>query len=121
MNLMVRTEELAETALSGDALKLRSQTQDWLSENPSVTECAAPSSSNATVLAIAAGLVELFADRRAQAPPTWALCIAGVAEPIFLVEAAKTMRHLRHLCETESPWPLRRRNLLAPPNFLESI
>ncbi len=117
---MVRTEELAKIALSDDALLLRSVTQDWLRENPSVTDCVAPVSDDTTVLAVAAGLVELFALRRTQLPPAWTSSIAGVAEPIFLVKAAKSMRHLRHLCQTESPLPLRRRNLFAPPTFLES-
>jgi hypothetical protein len=48
----------------------------------------------ATVLAVVAGLVELFALRRTQIPPGWTAAIDGVAEPIYLVTAAKTMRHL---------------------------
>jgi hypothetical protein len=34
------------------------------------------------------------------------------------VAAAETLPRLRRLCEEEGPEPLRRRGLLAPPDFL---
>jgi hypothetical protein len=37
---------------------------------------------------------------------------------MFVVKSAETMPRLRHLCETQSPEPLRRRGFLAPPDFL---
>ena len=37
---------------------------------------------------------------------------------LFLVRAASSMPRLRSLCEREGPEPLRRRGLLAPPEFL---
>jgi hypothetical protein len=43
---------------------------------------------------------------------------AGDAEAVFLVRAAESMPRLRRLCEEQSPEPLRRRRLLAPPDFL---
>ncbi|HEX4793389.1 MAG TPA: hypothetical protein VH370_06335 [Humisphaera sp.] len=116
---MVRTEQLAEAALSGDALLLRSLAQDWLSENGSIAQCARPRSEDRTILAIAAGIVELLAQRRGQMPPIWAISIGGIEEPLFLVRSAQSMPRLRYLCETQSPIPLRKRNLLAPPTFLE--
>ena len=42
-----------------------------------------------------------------------------VAPTSHLLESATTLKRLRILCETESPLPLRRRGLYAPPNFLE--
>jgi hypothetical protein len=64
-------------------------------------------------------LVELFALRLQQQPPWWTKEVGAVSEPTFLVKSALTMRRLRELCETQSPEPLRKRGLFAPPNFLE--
>jgi hypothetical protein len=119
MNRMVRIEELAEAALAGDALCLRSLAQDWLRENPRIADADPPSSSDPLLRVIAAALVELFAERTRQAPPGWARTIGSAKSPMYLVKSARTMPRLRRLCETESPAPLRRRNLLAPPTFLE--
>jgi hypothetical protein len=119
MKRMIRIDELAEAALAGDALRLRSLTQDWLGEQRPISQCAPPESDDLTLRAIAAGLVEMLAERRKEAPPAWTQKIPGVPRPIYLLKAAQTMQHLRHLCETESPPPLQRRNLLAPPTFLQ--
>jgi hypothetical protein len=69
--------------------------------------------------AIAAALVELLALRLNQAPPVWTASVGALPEPIYLVKAAARMQRLRALCETQSPGPLRKRGLYAPPNFLE--
>jgi hypothetical protein len=116
---MVRTEQLAEAALSGNALLLRSLTMDWLSEHPRLSEVPAPNLSDGTMIAVAAGLVELLADRRHETPPPWTAKVGAAPRPVHLVKASQTMRRLRELCETESPEPLRRRNVFAPPTFLE--
>jgi hypothetical protein len=115
---MVRIEQLAEAALTGDALELRSLVQDWLHENPRIADCAAPTSKDSDIVATAAGLAELLALRAQQPPPSWTAAVGGVHEPVFLVKAAQTMRRLRMACENESPLPLRRRGLYAPPDFL---
>lgn len=117
---MVRTEQLAQAALAGDALGLRALVQDWLLENPRISDAPAPDSSDAAVLVVAAGLVELLAERRQALPPEWTRRVGAAPTPIFLVRAARRMKRLRHLCETEAPQPLRRRNLLAPPDYLQS-
>ena len=117
---MVRPEHLAEAALSGDALRLRSLVQDWLAENPSAVDAAPPPpSADPTVRAVAAALVELLAQRRRQPPPAWTAAIGAAPRPVHLVKSAATMPRLRKLCETESPPPLRSRNLFAPPAFLD--
>jgi hypothetical protein len=115
---MVQLEQMAEAALAGDGLRLREVTQEWLRENPRLSECRPPESEDHDIRVIAASLVELFAERSAQAPPTWTGEIGAMREPLFLLKAARTMRRLREMCETESPSPLRRRKLYAPANFL---
>jgi hypothetical protein len=115
---MVRLEQLAEAALHGDALTLRSLAQDWLLENPVISNAAPPASNDADIQATAAGLVELFALRARQSPPSWTGQFGSVRRPVFLVRAAQTMKRLRQSCEKESPLPLRQRGLYAPADFL---
>jgi hypothetical protein len=77
-----------------------------------------PNFSDPVQLAIAAGLLELFATRRGQAAPTWVKNFSSPT-PFFLVAAAERMPRLRQLCEMDAPVELRKRGLFAPPNFLE--
>ncbi len=116
---MVRIDDIAVAALHADGLHLRSLVQDWLTENVEIGACLPPVSGDIKLESIAAGLVELFALRRKQTPPLWASKICHAHEPIYLVKSVATMPRLRQLCADESPEPLRRRNLFAPPTFLE--
>lgn len=116
---MVRVEEIARAALSGDSLQTRSLTQDLFREQKNFQNLPRPETDDSRVLALSAGLAEMFASRRAQSAPTWANSVGAVNEPVFLVRSALTMKHLRELCLTKSPLPLRKRRFFAPPNFLE--
>jgi len=118
---MVRIEALAEAALRRESLKLRSLTQDLLRENPCLPEMPRPDTSDPRLLAAAASLVELFAQRLHQDPPPWTSSVAPLPEPMHLLEAAASLKRLRALCETQSPGPLRKRGFYAPPNFLEFV
>jgi hypothetical protein len=119
MNCMARIDQLAQAALSGDALLLRALAQEWLQENSLLAESLPPESNDRSILVIAAGLVELFAQRRREAAPDWTRGVAGLDQPFFLVRSAERMPRLRRLCETESPLPLRKRNLFAPATYLQ--
>ena len=116
---MVTIEQMAEAALEKDNLLLRSLAQDFLQGRPLLNQYPRQRVADQRLLAIAASLIELFATRLKQQPPAWTKEIGAVPEPIFLVKSAATMKRLRELCETQSPEPLRKRGLLAPPNFLE--
>ena len=116
---MVQIEQLAKAAMAGDALKLRSLTQDLLRQNARLVDSARPLSTDPVVSVVAAGLIELLAERRHEPAPAWASLIGATHPPLYLVKSAQRMPRLRRLCETESPEPLRRRNLFAPPTFLE--
>ncbi len=117
---MVRIEQLAEAAINQDAFSLRSLTQDFLRELPRLKDFPRPVTVDFKTLAAAAALIELFAERLHQEPPAWTREIGALTEPIYLIKAAATMKHLRTLCELEAPEPLRKRGFYAPPNFLES-
>lgn len=116
---MVAIEQLAEAALNGESLLLRSLAQDLLREQPQLSEHPKPQTNDLQILAASASLVELLAQRLHQAPPVWANDVGALPEPIYLLKAATSMKRLRELCESEAPEPLRKRGFLAPPNFLE--
>ena len=117
---MVTADQLALAALNYEGLQLRSLTQDFLRANVKLSDTPRPTTNDPRVLAIAASLIEVLALRRHQSPPAWTKDVAPLSEPFFLVKAAETMKRLRILCETQSPEPMRKRRLYAPPNFLES-
>jgi len=117
---VVRIEQLAEAAINHEALLLRSLTQDFLGERPNLRDYPRPVTVNFETLAAAASLIELLAERSNQEPPSWTKEVGALPQPLHLVKSAATMKHLRALCEQQSPEPLRKRGFYAPPNFLES-
>ena len=87
-------------------------------EYPDLASIPRPITDDQQVLAMAAALVELFAQRAGQLAPAWTDEVGPLLEPVFLLEAATRMKRLRALCESEAPEPLRKRGLYAPPDFL---
>ena len=116
---MEQIEQLAQAALARDHLKLRSLVQDMTRSQIDFGKLPRPSSKDPRLLAISASLVELLALRNKQKPPEWTKEIGPLKEPFFLLESATRMKRLRILCETQSPEPMRKRLLYAPPHFLE--
>ena|GEM_PF-442703 len=116
---MERIEQLAQAALDRDHLKLRSFVQDVTREKVDWGNIQHPSTNDARLLVVSAALVELLAQRNHQLPPAWTKEIGALKEPFFLLESAIQMKRLRVLCETQSPEPMRKRLLYAPPHFLE--
>lgn len=115
---MARLDDIARAAVDGDALRVRSEVQDWLSANPTLSDVARPDSEDVMILAVAASLIELLALRRGEPAPAWAAAIGPSPTPLFLLRSAATMPRLRALCEREAPEPLRRRRIFAPPDYL---
>lgn len=116
---MIQIEEIAKAALAGNSLETRSLAQDFYLEHETLATLPRPETTDARVLALSAGLAELFAERLHETAPAWTKSIGAVDEPIFLVKSALSMKHLRELCEQESPLPLRARRFYVPPNYLE--
>ena len=110
--------DLVRALLDFDALAARQWLADAQRSGFLWSEVSAPVGLNATELATAAGVVELLAARTGQTPPDWTTSVPPAPERLFLVRAASSMPRLRSLCEREGPEPLRRRGLLAPPDFL---
>lgn len=112
-------EQLAEAAYQRDSLRLRSLVQDMVRTETDWHSLSRPKTKDVRLLAIAASLTELLAIRQNQTPPAWTKDIGALNEPFYLLRSAENMKRLRVLCETQSPEPMRKRRLFAPPNFLD--
>ena len=110
--------ELVEALMSFDALRARQWVADALATSLDWSEIARPTGLTAEKLAVAAGVVEMLAARIGQQPPPWTSEVPQSPTKIYLVRWAGSMPRLRKLCELEGPEPLRRRQILAPPEFL---
>lgn len=112
-------ETIAAMLLARDDFHLRLYVQAWLREEPRFAAMPQPDSDDPRILSVAAALVELLAQRANQEPPDWTAAVGALPEPFFAVEWAERPGFTRDLCLNESPEPLKRRNIFAPPNFLE--
>lgn len=114
----MRLEDLVEALLSHDTLAARQWVIDAGRAHFDWSRVLVPTDRDPIPLAVAAGVAELLARRAGQEPPGWTKAVPALPEPFFLVRAAAKMPRLRRVCEVEGPEPLRRRGLLAPPDFL---
>ena len=110
--------DFVDALLARDALRARQWVADAARQAVVWTDLPRPIGWSALELAVAAGIVELFASRSHQAPPSWTATVGGAPDPVYLVRAAETMPRLRRSCETEGPEPLRVRRIYAPPGFM---
>lgn len=110
--------DLVKALLAYDALEARQWVADALRANLVWKDLEAPKGLDQTAFSLAAGVVELLAERAHQPAPAWTAQAEPLVKPHFLVRAAETMPRLRRACEREGPEPLRRRGFLAPPGFL---
>lgn len=113
----VTIEQVAASALAREGLRTRHLAQTFLRHTPHLAEVPEPTVQAPNVRAAAAAFVELFAERRAEQPPHWAAHVQREGAPIFLL-TCKPGSFTYQLCLTESPRPLRERNLYAPENYL---
>jgi hypothetical protein len=111
--------ELVRAILSYDALTARQWVADSMRQGIVWTSVPKPTDLDEVEMGVAAGVVELLASRAGQPSPSWTRTVEASPTPIYLVKAARTMPRLQRLCEEEGPEPLRRRGILAPPEFLK--
>lgn len=114
----MRLEDLVDALMRYDQLAARQWVADAGRERLLWGSVPEPRGLDSIGLAVAAGMAELLASRAGQTPPDWTAAVPSVTEPFLLVRAAARMPRLRHTCEIEGPEPLRKRRLLAPPEFL---
>ena len=110
--------DLVRALLSYDTLAARQWVADAARAEIDWTAVQRPADLDPTGMAVAAGIVETLAKRAGQRTAAWTGDVPAAPERVFLVRAAQNMPRLRRMCEEEGPEPLRRRRLLAPPDFL---
>lgn len=110
--------DLVRALLAFDALSAREWVAEASRRRLRWREMACPADLAADELALAAGVVELLAERAKEQPPAWTSTVGASRRPVYLVRAAELMPRLKASCETEGPEPLRRRGFFAPPEFL---
>ena len=110
--------DLVAALIARDALRARQWVADAERAGFNWGGVAEPHDLDSTALALAAALVEMMSSRYGIQAPAWTSVVPAAPRRVFLVRAAEMLPRLRRLCEEEGPEPLRRRGLLAPPDFL---
>ena len=114
----MRLEDLVQALLTFDTLAARQWVADAARAGIEWTRMPKPQFDTAEAEAVAASVADLLAQRNGETPPEWTREVGASPTTVMLVKAIATMPNLRVLCETEGPEPMRRRNILAPPEFL---
>jgi hypothetical protein len=121
----ITIEEIARLALMRDEDRhLRGRVMAFLRQNHNLSAVRRPDTKDKTVLAVAASLLEMFAERGRQAPPRWTAEIGALPNPVYLVHEVlgpATAAAMRRLATEKSPKPFKSRNILAPPKFLTFV
>jgi hypothetical protein len=111
--------DLVRAILSGDLLSAR----QWVADAQRVSirweGVGEPSGLDERELTVAAGLAEMLAIRSGVAPPAWTVAIGPQEVPLFLDPGLEDMPRTAARAKIDGPEPLRRRNLIASPDFLE--
>ena len=111
--------ELVRSILDGDLLTARQWVDDARRVQLVWDEIPEPQAMNEQELAVAAALVELLAGRSGCEPPSWTARIGAVQDPMVLDPGLEAMPRSFARAKQLGPAPLRRRNLIASPDFLD--
>jgi hypothetical protein len=110
---------LIDAILAGDLLAARQWVADAKREQLKWGTLPYPRELAGRQVTVAAGVVELLARRAGETPPAWTDSIGPEREPIVLDPGLEQMPRSFARAKTTGPEPLRKRNLLALPDFLD--
>lgn len=111
--------QLIDAVLAGDLLTARQWVADARRQNLSWSELTQPCDFDALRMTVAAGLVEMLAQRAGEAPPPWTATVGPEDDPVLLDPGLDQMPRSLAVAKLAGPEPLRKRNLVAMPDFLE--
>jgi hypothetical protein len=111
--------DLVDAVLAGDLLTARQCVTDWHRAHVRWDQLEQPIGLNDRQLSVAAGLVELLASRSGGIPPPWTTMVGPVGELLVLDPGLEEMPRSFARAKVAGPEPLRRRNLVALPDFLD--
>ena len=110
---------LVEAILGGDLLTARQWVADAHRERLDWQNLEYPRGFSDREITVAAGVIELLARRAGKKPPAWTEGVGAGREPLVLDPGLEHMpRSLAH-AKISGPEPLRKRNLIALPDFLD--
>jgi hypothetical protein len=111
--------ELVRSILDGDLLTAR----EWVSEARRSRlpwmELQEPSGLSEQEMSVAAAVVELLSARSGAEPPPWTANVGAVRNPFVLDPGLEKMPRSFAHAKSDGPEPLRKRNLVALPDFLD--
>jgi hypothetical protein len=110
--------ELVLAVLGGDLLSARQWVADAQRGGVTWENLERPLEFNDREMTVAAGLAELLADRAGEKPPRWTATVGGDAELVVLDPGLEEMPRSFARAKALAPEPLRKRNLVALPDFL---
>ena len=110
--------ELVRAVLSGDLIAARQLVADAQRSHRSWTRVERPTGLSDRELTVAAGITELLALRAGEKPPSWTEAVGPALEMIVLDPDLERMPRSFARAKSSGPDVLRRRNLIALPDFL---
>jgi hypothetical protein len=111
--------ELVRALLDGDLLSARQFVADAHRSRLDWERLEQPRNVSARELAVAAGVLELLASRAGATAPAWTKAVGAVDETVVLDPGLEKMPRSFARAKAAGPEPLRRRNLIALPDFLD--
>lgn len=110
---------LVRAVLGGDLLAARQWVADSQRSKVNWEKLECPSDFDDREMTVAAGLVELLARRAGQKPPKWTDTVGAERDTLVLDPGLEQMPRSLARAKVSGPEPLRKRNLLALPDFLD--
>ena len=114
---MLDIDELVTYVLNKDSLMARQWVLDSKRSNFDWSSCPRPKDEKN--MTIGAALVELFCDRNGSVYPTWTCTVPYCEDEVWLVTIMSQKHKARVV--TDTPFPLKIRNIFAPSNFLNVV
>jgi hypothetical protein len=111
--------ELVRALLAGDLLTARQCVADANRARLNWPELEQPHGLTDREMSVAAGMVELLAFRAGATSPEWTKALGPVDEPLILDPGLERLPRSFARARTAGPEPLRRRNMVALPGFLD--
>jgi hypothetical protein len=111
--------DLVRAILSGDLLAARQWVADARRARVQWDRFERPFGLDEREMTVAAGVAELLADRAGSAPPAWTAGVGPREEILLLDPGLENMPRTLARAKAAGPEPFRKRNLVAPPDFLD--
>jgi hypothetical protein len=107
--------DLVLAALNGEDLRVRQWVKRAARLKLDYSLLPAPEGLTPDQLAVAAGMVELLAQRSGQSSPAWTRDAGCASHAVYLVPSAARVRRWAE----QTPAPLKSRNVFATPDYLD--